>query len=1303
MKDRYVSCVRFLVLALLLALSSTPAFAQASSTSSLSGTVVDADGGVIPGATVVVKNNATGVAIEAVTNSTGQYSFPGLNAGTYTVTVSLAGFKTFVANDVRLISSTPASVNAKLEVGALTDVIEVKARSEMVQTQSPTISSTLLAEQLTELPLVSRNALYSLTMLPGVSAASNNLRNSVINGLPNNTVNITIDGIGTGNALQSTDGFFSMVTPRMDAVEEVTVTGAVPGVGAGAGSVQIAFVTRSGSNQFDSSAYLYWRDPKFNSNYFFNEINNLPKNEAKLRTWGARVGGPVVLPGYNGRGKAFFFLNYEHQHLPSSATRTRTILNPDAYKGIFTYDRVVNGQTIQQQVDLLAMARANGQIYATDPTVMSMIALIKSTTEAAAANGTGAINTTTNRNLQQFVFQSEAIGDQYAPTARLDYQLTDKHRITASGYVQRFVSTADLLNNRDVQFPGMPNFASQNSWRTTGSLSLRSTLSSNMVNEFKGGFQHSPNDFFAKTQKESFANMGGYAIVLPLVTDIWSTNDPAPRNTPTWSVNNDLSWLRGAHSFTFGGSFSSVLNRQNGYNLVPELDMGFDTTNDPASYLFNQTCTAPAGAPACAESSYFPGASAANLTTARSLYALMTGRITSIPGTARLDAATGKYVYLGDLATKAKQHSFAAYASDSWRVRPTLTINGGLRWDVQLPFTPVTDTFSTATLEDICGISGVGTGPGGRGCNMFQSAIRTGKAQPTYTRYDVGEASYKTNWKNIGYNAGFAWRPNVQGGFLRSILGDPEQATVRGGYSLTYNVERIDRFNAGNNPGGEINVSKNNTTSPYCLVCPGDGLGFPALISQTSRLGAPSFPESPVYPILASTANRMDIMSADLRTPRVQSYSVGFQRSLGQDMALEVRYVGNRSKYTWGNENWNERTIFENGFYDEFLLARANLAANRAAGKGNTFAYTGAPGTSPLPIHQAYLAGRNDPTNVAGYTGVSQYTNSAFLNRLSIYEPEVGNAAAAIDTTAFRANALKAGFAPNFFVMNPSVSSANVMNDGGGTKYNSIQTELRRRLSKGLLVSANYTYARQYVLSLQTLRLDRFQVNDTRQPHEFKMNFTYEVPVGRGRRFGTDMNPILNGILGNWEFSGNARVQTSRFRITNAKLVGMTADELSREFRIRVYKDIATGTTTVYSMPADIILNTRAAYSTDPTQANGYSAALGAPTGRYIKPSSDASCVAVYRGDCNAPDIEINGPLYKKVDLRIKKLFPFLGRGSFEVNIEALNAFANINFNHNLTPGEGAGTFQVTTAATDISTSGDPGGRVGQIVFRINW
>ena len=270
-------CVRFFCTVLLLAIAGSPAYAQSTSASSLSGVVVDADGGAIPGATVVVKNNATGKVVEGVSNTTGRFAFPGLAAGTYTVTVSLAGFKTFVANDVRLLTARPSDITAKLEVGALTETVEVKAASELIQTQSPAVTTTLSTEQLSELPLVSRNALYSVAMLPGVSTTGGP-RAALINGLPNNTVNITIDGIGTGNALQSTDGFFSMVTPRMDAVEEITVTGAVPGVGAGSGSTQIAFTTRSGSNQFESSLYHYWRDARFNSNYYFNIVNQLPKN-----------------------------------------------------------------------------------------------------------------------------------------------------------------------------------------------------------------------------------------------------------------------------------------------------------------------------------------------------------------------------------------------------------------------------------------------------------------------------------------------------------------------------------------------------------------------------------------------------------------------------------------------------------------------------------------------------------------------------------------------------------------------------------------------------------------------------------------------------------------------------------------------------------------------------------------------------------------------------------------------------------------------------------------------------------------
>jgi len=288
--------------------------------------------------------------------------------------------------------------------------------------------------------------------------------------------------------------------------------------------------------------------------------------------------------------------------------------------------------------------------------------------------------------------------------------------------------------------------------------------------------------------------------------------------------------------------------------------------------------------------------------------------------------------------------------------------------------------------------------------------------------------------------------------------------------------------------------------------------------------------------------------------------------------------------------------------------------------------------------------------------------------------------------------------------MNPNSSSANVVKDLEGSKYDSLQIELRRRLSGGLLVSGNYTYGISYTTNNRSLRFDRLYVENTGVPHAWKMNWVYEIPVGRGKRFGTDMNPYVNGVIGNWEFSGNARWQKQAFRITNAELIGMDEAELSKAFKIRITKNATTGATEVFSMPQDIIDNTRAAYSTDPTTATGYSAALGVPTGRYIRPAGiKGNCVVVYRQDCNTPDIQINGPLFTRVDFRLKKLFPFSRKGSIEVNFEVLNAFDNVNFNHQLNPGDGANIFRVTSAYTDINTTFDPGGRIGQIVWRINW
>ena len=1273
----------------LMVFASPLAYAQTSS--SITGVVTDSEGGMVPGASVVVTNNATNVALEGVTNSSGQFSFPALPVGVYTVKVSLPGFKTFVANDVRLLGSQPANIAATLAVGALTEQVEVSARSELVQTSSNSVRSTLSVEQLSELPLSSRNALYAVALLPGVSASGGNgPRASGINGLPNNTVNITIDGVSTGNMLQSTDGFFSMVTPRMDAVEEITVTGAVPGAGSGAGSVQVAMTTRAGSNKLDGSVYHYWRQPKFNANYFFNKVNNLPKNNVVAHQYGFRQGGPIVIPGlYDGRGKAFFFFNYERLYQPSSATRTRSLLKPEAQAGIFGYNVTVAGAQERRTVNLVQLAQANGQVSAFDPTVLRLLGEIRQSTTT-----TGTVSDTGNANLLNYVYQSESVGNQYSPTTRLDFNLSDKHRLSGSYWWQRFTSTADLLNSVDALWPGFPNYGTQNSYRTTGNSTLRSTLGRNMVNELVGGWQWSPNDFFANVTRDQFSNQDGFGLTFPISTSPTVVTQPQPRNTTTWSIDNTLSWLRGSHSLSMGGGYSGVFNRQNSYNVVPTIALGFDTNLDPARNMFSNA--------------NFPNATAAQLTEARNLYALLTGRVASVGGTARLDSATGKYVYLGDLARKSRQNNASAFIQDSWRLKPTLTVNGGLRWDLHLPFTPADKTWSRATIEDICGISGVGNGVGGRGCNLFMPGSSSGQLTPSFDRFEPGTPAHKTNWLDFAPNAGIAWRPDVQGGWLRRLLGDPEQATVRAGYGLSYNQERIDRFtaNAGSNSGGSIAATRNYTTG-FPLQLPGES--FPVFFSERTRLGPPAFPESPVYPIAAAIGDSVNIFPQDrhLKTPRVHSYSAGIQRSIGRDMAMEVRYVGNRNLNTWAEENWNERTIYENGFLDEFKVAQRNVAANAAAGVAS-FAYTGLPGTAPLPIHLAYLTGRTDAGNPAAYGASTNFTNQAFINRFSPLNPSPYGAIGALDATAFRANALTAGLARNFMVLNPqALGGVFVVQDKNWTKYNSLQMELRRRLSKGLLVGANYTYGIKKVSSLQSLRFPRIEVDasdDRNSPHVFKANWHYEVPFGRGRRFGGNMHPVVDTLLGNWEFSGNGKVQADRYRMVGVKLEGMTEKDLKKLFKISIEKN-ASGVTQVFSFPQDIRLNTWAAFSVDPTTATGYSVARGVPTGRYIRPASDPGCMFIFRTDCGARDINLNGPLNSRWDMRIKKRFPFGTRVNVELMAEVLNVFDNINFNHsvNFAPANGEDTFRVTSAYTDINTTFDPGGRIGQLVWRINW
>ena len=172
---------------------------------------------------------------------------------------------------------------------------------------------------------------------------------------------------------------------------------------------------------------------------------------------------------------------------------------------------------------------------------------------------------------------------------------------------------------------------------------------------------------------------------------------------------------------------------------------------------------------------------------------MLTGRVSTITSAASIDAGSGKYVELGPVSYTGGIKVYSTYLQDSWKLAPTLTLTGGLRWDVQTPFVPTTGAMSAVTMESVCGVSGMGDGGLYSKCN-FNNPGATGGAVPEYVNLKKGTEGYKTDWNNLAPSASVAWRPNVQDGFLRTLLGDPDQATVRSGYSVSYERQGLTRF-----------------------------------------------------------------------------------------------------------------------------------------------------------------------------------------------------------------------------------------------------------------------------------------------------------------------------------------------------------------------------------------------------------------------------------------------------------------------------------------------------------------------------
>src|SRR5262245_3819508 len=305
-----------LVCACALALAS--AAAAQGTTSRVLGTVTDQTGGVVPGATVTLTNDSTGISFNTVTSAAGTYTFEAIQVGAYTITVELQGFKKFVAPGNAVNISEPTTVNARLQPGGVTEEVEVRAAAPIVQTStSGNIGTTFEQRTIESLPIIGgrgRNPLDLVLTQPGVVSGANTGGGVHVNGARDRSWNYTLDGIDNNESSAGGSNFAPLRT-NPDAIAEFRVlTGnQTAEFGRNSGG-QVTMVTRSGSNTFSGTAYYFDRRPGYNANEWENNLQGVSKSNFTQKIPGFSLGGPIR------QNNTFFFVNSQWLRLDRTVT-----------------------------------------------------------------------------------------------------------------------------------------------------------------------------------------------------------------------------------------------------------------------------------------------------------------------------------------------------------------------------------------------------------------------------------------------------------------------------------------------------------------------------------------------------------------------------------------------------------------------------------------------------------------------------------------------------------------------------------------------------------------------------------------------------------------------------------------------------------------------------------------------------------------------------------------------------------------------------------------------------------------------
>jgi hypothetical protein len=957
--------------------------------------------------------------------------------------------------------------------------------------------------------------------------------------LPNASLNITVDGMNNNSQRFKSGGtsFFSFAPARIDAIEEVSVS--TTGLGAdagGEGAMQIRMTTRRGTDQYHGKALYQGENEWLNANGFFRNMQGLPRNRVRSHNVVGAIGGPMFhfIPLF--KNKLFFFAYYEIQPNPTTQTLAQAVLMPAAQQGLYTYigtDKDANGNFIKHSVNLLT--QVPGFTSTVDPTIAGILSKINA---SQAGTTLVPISGVAPEFMQNMQWSQSLNTTQHFPTLRLDYQI----KPTVAWHGTWNLRSSDFSKGT-VSYPGNPyDFVGPNGTNIHSSATpyvatstVDWTIKQNLINSATFGVQSNGENFFIGANPHRFEDQGNRIINTPLINP-WIPNvNTDVRNNPVYQFTDNINWVRGRHTLTLGGTLlkTSFYSHTYGTAGVPQYNLGV-VAADPANN-------------AILSSNVLPNISTTgnDRNNALNLYALLTGRITSVSVATQVDEETHKYLQFAETMQRYAFTTFAFYGQDSFRIRPDLTLNFGLRWQFDGDIHSGNDLLSQPSGDNFFGPS---TG-------LFQPGVLNGNLNPAF----VGVIHpYGRDYVNPAPNFGFAWNPSGdRGGFFGKLLGNGK-TVIRGGYGITFYNEGLNSIS--NSLSGGRGLTQSGTATNGVNFTPG---------SLNLRSPAPTinvFPATFGFPIFQnafSSPQPGNFIDPNLVSPYVQNWSLGVQRQLTNNITLEVRYVGNKATHMWHRQNLQEVNIFENGFLNEFKNAQNNLAIFRAANpKCDTAAPSGQPpnpacsfafnnslaGSVPLPIFQAAF-GALGPGNPSALSAGQGFANAAF--KLNLDQGVAGTMAQTLATSPTNfcrlvgnkiPSCITAGFTTagafpiNFFQSNPYLSSMVLQTSNGDNNYHGLQIDVKHRLSNGLNLGANYVWSKATGDLLnetdQAAGYQWFTIRDARlnhgpspfdRRHVFNAYWTYDLPFGKGKRW-LSSSGLLDRVVGGWTIGGRETI-----------------------------------------------------------------------------------------------------------------------------------------------------------------------------------